>query len=108
MRIQITGRHCEVPRAVLDRTESQVQALVKYEARAAAADVVYTDEKHERRIEVLIHIDGGEPVVAHGEGVNFRSALDQVVERLRRMLRKRRERQRDHQAPPLSQALEAE
>jgi ribosomal subunit interface protein len=108
MRIQITGRHCDVPKTVLERTETQITALAKYEERASAADVVYTEEKQGRRVEVMIHIDGSEAVVAHGEGDSFRSALDQVVERARRMLRKQRERRRDHQAPPLSEVIEAE
>jgi len=108
VRIQISERSCDVPRAVLERTEAQVTALSKYEDRATAADVVFTDGKHERGIEVMIHIDGAEAVVGHGEGADFRSALDHVIERLRRMLRKQRERRRDHQAPPLSEAMEIE
>jgi ribosomal subunit interface protein len=108
VRIQITERRCDVPRAVLQRAEAQVAALSKYEERATAADVVFTDDKHERGIEVNIHIDGAEAVMAHGEGTDFRSALDQAIERLRRMLRKQRERRRDHQAPPLSEAMEIE
>jgi ribosomal subunit interface protein len=108
VRVQITERRCEVPREVLERTEAQLRALAKYEPRASAADVVYEDEKHRCGIEVLIHIDGAEPVVGHGEGADFRSALDQVVERLRRMLRRQRDRRRDHQAPPLSKGTGAE
>lgn len=93
---------------MLERTETQLKALVKYEERASAADVVYTDGKQGRGIEVIIHIDGHDAVVAHGEAGDFRSALDQVVERLRRMLRKQRERRRDHQAPSLSESMETE
>lgn len=108
MRVQITGRHCEVPDRLLARTEEQVQALAKYESRASAADVVFVDEKHARRIELIIHIDGAEAVVGHGEGGDFRSALDQVVERVGRMLRKQSDRRRDHQAPPLSERIDVE
>lgn len=102
MRVQITERHCEVPQKVLDRTQGQIESLPKYEQRATSAEVVYTEEKHTRRVEVIVRIDGAEPVVGHGEGVDFRSALDQVVDRVRRMLREQRVRRRDHQAPPLS------
>jgi len=108
VRVQITERHCEVPQAVLTRTQAQIQALTKYEERASSADVVYTEEKHVGKVEVIMHVDGVERVVAHGEGSNFRSALDHVIERLRRMLREQRERRLDHKAPPLSERLEAE
>lgn len=108
MRVQITARHCDVPSDVLARTESQIQALTKYQPRATAADVVYSEEKVTRKVEVLVHIDGAEPVVAHGDGLEFRSALDEAVERLSRQLRRQRERRRDHQAPPLSDRISGE
>ena len=74
-------------------------SLSKYSPRASAADVVYTEEKLDKLIEVIIHIDGGEPVVATGRGAEFRSALDQVIERASRMLRRQRERRTDHKGP---------
>ena len=108
MRVSITERHCNVPAPVLKRTEEQVSALSKYEQRASAADVIYTEEKHTRKVEVIVHIDAAPHVTAKGEGDDFRSALDQVVDRLRRMLREARVKRRDHKAPPLSEGVVAE
>lgn len=108
MRVQITERHCNVPDEVLERTVAQMQSLLRYQPRAAAAEVVYTEEKLTRRIEVMIHVDGGEPILAHGEGDEFRTALDRVVERVRRRLRRQRQRKRDHHAPPLGERIDGE
>jgi ribosomal subunit interface protein len=105
LRVQITERHCDVPPDVEKRTLEQVEALSKYEDRATSADVVYEEVKLTRRVEVIVHIDGADPVIAHGEGAEFRKALDQVIGRLGRMLRKQRERRRDHQAPPLAERI---
>ena len=88
-----------MPGDVRERTEVQVASLSKYSPRASAADVVYTEEKLDKLVEVIIHIDGGEPVVATGRGSEFRSALDEVIERASRMLRRQRERRTDHKAP---------
>lgn len=99
--MQISARHCDVPEDVLERTEAQVASLAKYSPRASAAEVVYMEEKLTRIAEVIVHIDGGEPVVARGEGDEFRTALDQVVDRMGRRLRRQRERRTDHKAPPL-------
>lgn len=77
--------------------------LTKYHARVKAADVVFTEVKHLRKIEVILSVDGGEPVVARAEGEEFRTALDKVVDRLSRVLRRRRSVRTDHQAPPLSE-----
>jgi len=108
VRVQITERHCDVPDEVLQRTEGQIESLTKYEQRATAAEVVFSEEKHSRRVEVIIHVDGSEAVVAHGNGTEFRTALDQAVDRLGRMLRRGRKRRRDHQAPPLTDGIDGE
>ena len=108
MRVQITERHCDVPDEVLERTRDQIESLAKYEQQATRAEVVFVEEKHAKKVEVIIHVDGAESVVAHGDGTEFRSALDQVVDRLRRMLRRQRKRRRDHQAPPLDERIEGE
>lgn len=99
MRVQITGRHCDVPDDIRERTEVQVASLAKYSPRATAADVVFEEEKLAKLVEIIVHIDGSEPVVAQGRDMEFRSALDQVVERASRMLRRQRERRTDHKAP---------
>lgn len=108
MRVQITERHCDVPDEVLERTQDQIESLAKYHRQATAAEVVYIEEKHVKKVEVIIHVDGAEPVFARGDGTEFRSALDQVVERLRRMLRRQRKRRQDHQAPPQDEGIGGE
>ncbi|MDX1494216.1 MAG: ribosome-associated translation inhibitor RaiA [Longimicrobiales bacterium] len=108
MRITVTERHCQVSKRVRDRTESLVGGLSKYEERASAAEVVYSDEKHTKKVEIIVHIDGAPHVVARGEGEDFRSALDRAVDRTKRILRDQREQRRDHQAPPLSETMSGE
>lgn len=77
--------------------------LTKYHPRVKAAEVVFTEEKRLRQIEVILSVDGGEPVIARAEGEEFRTALDKVVDRLSRVLRRRRSVRTDHKAPPLSE-----
>jgi len=108
VRVTITERHCDVPKKILTRTEDQIGGLAKYEQRATHAEVTYTEEKHSRKVEVVVHVDGGGQVVAHGEDDEFRGALAQAVERARRMLRQQREKRIDHKAPPLSEGAPVE
>ncbi len=105
MRIQISARHCEIPDSTRERTQEQISGLTRYDPDVAAAEVVYEEEKHLRRVEVILSIDRGDPVVATGEGDEFRAALDQVVDRLRRILRRRRGQRKDHQGPRLAGGL---
>lgn len=103
MRVQVTARHCSVSDALLSRTEEQIQKLSRYDPRIASAEVIYTEENHSNKTEVVLHVDGAEPVVAHAEDDEFRSALDKTVDRLTRMLKRERQQHRDHRAPSLSE-----
>lgn len=98
MRVQITARHCDVPEPVRDRTETQVRKLTRYDPRVSSAEIVFEVEKHVKKVEGILSVDRDEPVVAHGEGDDFRPAVDQMVDRLGRILRRRRSQRTDHQA----------
>lgn len=108
MRVSITERHCEVPKGVVARTETLVGGLTKYEPRATAADVIFSEQKRTREVEIIVHVDGAPHVTAHGEAEDFRGALSAGVDRIRRLLRDAREQRRDHQAPPLSENTPSE
>ena len=96
MRVQISARHCEIPDTIRERTEEQLGKLSKYDPRLSGADVVFEVEKHLKKVESVVKVDREEPVVASGEGAEFREALDQMVDRLSRMLRRRRKQQKDY------------
>lgn len=104
MRVQIAARHCDVPDPVKTRAEQQALKLSRYDPRLTAAEIIFEVEKHHKRVEGIFTLDRLEPVVTTGEGSEFRAALDQMLDRAGRMLRRQREQHRDHQGPKLSDA----
>jgi ribosomal subunit interface protein len=108
MRVQITARHCELPDVLRARTEALVQKLQKYDSRVSAAEIVFEEERHAKKVEAVLSVDRDEPVVAGGQGDDFAAALDQMVDRLSKILRRRRSQVRDHQARPLAEELAGE
>lgn len=108
MRIQVAARHCEIPDSVRTRTEELIVRLAKYHPRIASADAVYEEVKRVRSVEVILSIDGAEPVVARGEGEEFRTALDKVVDRLSRILRRQRSQLKDHKGPRVVEGITSE
>jgi ribosomal subunit interface protein len=96
MRVQIAARHCEIPDTVRDRTEEQLGKLSKYDPRLSAAEVVFVVEKHRKKVDAVLKVDREEPVKASGEGMEFREAVDQMVDRLSRILRRRRKQLKDY------------
>jgi len=105
LRVQIAARHCDVPDSVRRRTEEQIGGLAKYDPRVAAAEVVFEEEKRTKKVEVVLSVDRSEPVVARGDGEEFRTALDKVVDRLTRMLKRQRAQAKSHQAPRISEEV---
>lgn len=108
MRVQITARHCELSDAVRERAESQMARLTRYDPRLSAAEVIFDEEKHARKVEAILSVHGGAPVVARAEDREFRNALDKVVDRLSKQLRRTRDQIVDHQAPGLAADPELE
>ena len=105
MRVQIAARHCDVPDSVRQRTEEQITRLAKYDPRVGSAEVVYEEVKRIKKVEVVLSVDRSEPVVAHGEGEEFRTALDKAVDRLTRKLKRLRAQANNHQGPKLSEGV---
>jgi len=99
MRVKIAARHCEVPDPVRVRTEEQLGKLSKYDPRLSGAEVVFEVQKHLKKVDAILKVDREEPVLASGEGVEFREAVDQMVDRLSRMLRRRRKQRKDYHRP---------
>ncbi|MEQ8331211.1 MAG: ribosome-associated translation inhibitor RaiA [Longimicrobiales bacterium] len=102
MRVQITARHCDISDSVRERAETQMARLTRYDPRLSAAEVIFDEEKHIRKVEAILSIDRGSPVVARADDRDFRPALDKVVEKLSKQLRRTRDQVVDHQSPPLS------
>lgn len=105
MRIQVAARHCDIPDSVRKRTEEQVARLAKFDPRVGSAEVVFEEEKRVRKVEIILTVDRGEPVVARAEGEEFRTALDKVVDRLGRILRRQRGQANNHKGPRLSEGV---
>ena len=93
MNVNTVARRCEVPEYVVKRANRKIGKLVRFEPRLTSAEVVFRIERHVRRVETFLSLNGEEPVVARAEARDFLTALDQVADRLSRILRRRRTQQ---------------
>ena len=60
--------------------------------------MVFEVEKHRRMVDAVLKVDREEPVLASGEGAEFKEAVDQMVDRLSRILRRRRKQKTDYRS----------
>ena len=94
MEVTITARRCTVPDPVRQRTDRLMRRIDRYEARVTSAAVNFDDDHAKKIVEARLAVAGGPPLLAHGEGPTFRSALDGAIQRLERQLKRQRQRRR--------------
>lgn len=94
MQITITARHCEVSDRLRERAISVVQRLDNLASQAMEMTVVFDTEGPQQSAELRLHLAGGEVLVAKGEGIDHRTALDRAEEKLRRQVERASERPR--------------
>ncbi len=105
MDIQITSRHTDLSDGLKERAEEALNKLSKYEPRLSTAEIVFVEERRSKRVEGIVRIDRGDPIVASAEADEFRAALHQMIDRLSRQLRRGHQQHRNHQARKLSETL---
>lgn len=108
MQIIISSRHAEISAALRRHVEDQFERLVRFDDRISRVDVTLTEEKNRCIAEANLSVDREVPVHGSAEAADFRSAVDRLLDKLSRQLKKRRSRRREHKAPGIEQALAAE
>ena len=96
MNVSITVRHTRVSSSVQARTEELVRKLEKFDSRVSRAEVVFDEEGGLTTVEGILYIDREDPAVAKASDADAKNAVDLMIDRLGRILRRRRSQARDH------------
>lgn len=100
MDVTITTRHCSVPESIRNQTVSRLGRTLRLNPAALGATANFSAEGASRRIEIRVPLKGAPPLIGHGEGATFRTALDRAVARIARQLKRRNDRHRNRRAAP--------
>lgn len=95
MQITYSSPRCTVPETVLEVADEQFRRLQKYETKLHAADLRFDIDHGLHRVEARLSVTGAPLIVANGSGDSFRTAVDRIIDRLARQLRRRRKRGHD-------------
>lgn len=98
MQVIISARHFEVSDGLRQLVVERFSRLERFEERIGRVEVTLLEEKNRYEVEGDLSVDGRGSVHAHAEAADFRTALDQVVAKLARQLKKGRSRYKDHNA----------
>lgn len=99
MQIVVSTRHGDISDRLRVDAEQQFGKLGRYESRISRVEVTLNQEKNRWEVEALASIDRADPVHAHGEAGDAKSALDAAADRMARQLKRLRSRHVDHQGP---------
>lgn len=98
MRVQITARHCEISDTLRERAHELVEKLARFDPRVSGAELVFEEEKRTKKVEGILSLDRVDRIVASGEAPEWPAALDRMIDRLSRQVRRGRAQAVDHQA----------
>lgn len=95
MQYSVTFRHMEPSDNLKDYSHDKLLRLEKYLDAVIDAEVVMTVEKFRHKAEVLISSDGLK-IKAEEETEDMYSAIDMVVDKLEKQIKRHREKQKAH------------
>ncbi|NNF05936.1 MAG: ribosome-associated translation inhibitor RaiA [Candidatus Eisenbacteria bacterium] len=91
MRVEITSRHCDIPENLKERVETRVQKILRYDDRIQEARVVVNFERNRFNAEATVKSNGAF-LVSHAEEDTDKNALEQVLDRLEKQVRRHHDR----------------
>lgn len=91
MNITFSIRHGDLPDTLKEYVRQEVDGLSKYFERLVEADIILTQEGHRNIAEVRIH-SSNDTHFASSEAGDMRSAVDGTVEKLKRQLKRHKEK----------------
>ena len=99
MQVTVKGKNTGVPEKVRARAERKLTKLLRFDDRILAMDVEFSEERNPRvadphRVEVTLTTKAG-LIRAHANATDPSAAVDQVVDRLERQVKKLKGRRVD-------------
>lgn len=98
MQVIVSARNVEISDSLRRFIDTAFPRLTRFEPRIQRVEVTLLEEKTRRVVEALLAVDRVAPIHAHAEADEFRTAVDQVLAKLTRQLKKEHSRRVDHKA----------
>ena len=95
MQLSISGHHVDVTDALKSYVEDKLQKLERHYDHITNAHVILTVEKLRQKAEATIHVSKGN-LFADAEHEDMYAAIDSLIDKLDRQLKKHKEKLTDH------------
>ena len=100
MQVTVSGRHMGVSEALKDYCQEKAERLVRFYDRIQSIEVVLDGKKGHHTAEMIVHTDGTQPFVASEAQDDVFAAVDLLLDKIERQLRRHKEKLRNRKHPP--------
>lgn len=97
MQLNVTGHHVDVTPALRDYVATKLQRLERHFDHVSDVHCILTVEKLAHKAEATIHLSGG-TIHADSTESDMYAAIDGLIDKLNRQVRKHKEKMTDHHA----------
>ena len=95
MQINLTGHHVEITDSMRDYVNTKFDKLERHFDNVTNTHVILTVEKLRQKAEATVHITGHD-VYADSVDEDMYAAIDSLVDKLDRQIKKHKEKAKDH------------
>ena len=95
MQIDVTGRHVEITDSLKSYVENKFQRLERHFEHINNTHVILSVEKDRQKAEATVHVNRGN-LFAENEQEDMYAAIDGLIDKLDRQLKKHKEKLNDH------------
>ena len=95
MQINLTGHHLAITASLKDYVEGKFQRLERHFENITQIHVILTVEKERHKAEATLHVNRGN-LFADAERQDMYAAIDGLIDKLDRQLKKHKEKLTDH------------
>ena len=100
MATRITAHGCEVSLSSRNRAEMLAERWPRFDPAVMDVSFIFRQEGRSRTVEAIVSRQRRQTVVARGEGPDFRVALDELDDHVKRILKRDRSRRKDFRQTP--------
>jgi putative sigma-54 modulation protein len=97
MQVTVTGKHLGITTPIREYAQQKADKLPRYYDRITAIQVLASRLEHgHHEVEVIVHVEHADPVIAHASDHDLYASIDQTMDKLERQLTDLKERTRNH------------
>lgn len=108
MQINVTGRHMGISESLKEYCREKSERLARFYDRIQSIEVILDGNNGRHTAEMIVHSEGAQPFVAKEHHEDAFAAVDLMLDKIERQIRRHKEKLRNRKHPPKMTEPEAQ